>query len=124
MKDFLREVKYAYQRVRYGYDERIKWEFDSYFSQFIPPLKEFCNESKKQKVRKIKAWAVFLNFTGYPFEIQTSEYFAEVDCPSAFCPPTMAIFEKEGDAREAKRTCLNPKAQKVVPIEIIIHPTK
>lgn len=42
--NFINEIKYAYQRVKYGYDERIKWEFDSYFNQFIPPLKEFCIE--------------------------------------------------------------------------------
>ena len=48
IKDLIREVKYAYQRVRYGYDETIKWEFDSYFSQFIPPLKEFCEERLKE----------------------------------------------------------------------------
>ena len=47
IKNIIREVKYAYQRVRYGYDETIKWEFDSYFSQFIPPLKEFCEEQLK-----------------------------------------------------------------------------
>ncbi len=49
IKDWLREIKYAYQRVKYGYDERIKWEFDSYFNQFIPPLKEFCEYELRQK---------------------------------------------------------------------------
>ena len=44
MKDILREIKYAYQRVVRGYDERIFWEFDSYFSQFISPLKKFCEK--------------------------------------------------------------------------------
>ena len=42
MKDWIRQIKWAYQRVRYGYDETIMWEFDSYFAQFIPPLKKFC----------------------------------------------------------------------------------
>ena len=56
IKDIIKEVKYVYQRVRYGYDERIKWKFDSYFSQFIPSLKEFCieticeEESKKMNI--------------------------------------------------------------------------
>lgn len=36
--------KYPYQRIRYGYDERIKWQFDSYFERAIKPLKEFCQE--------------------------------------------------------------------------------
>ncbi len=44
MKDFFREIKYAYQRVRYGFDERLYWEFESYFAQFIPPLKQFCED--------------------------------------------------------------------------------
>ena len=48
IKNIIREIKYAYQRVVRGYDERIKWEFDSYFSQFIPPLKEFCEEELKE----------------------------------------------------------------------------
>ena len=48
IKDIIREIKYAYQRVRYGWDSRIKWGFDSYFSQFIPPLKEFCEEELKK----------------------------------------------------------------------------
>lgn len=37
-------LKYAYQRVIRGYDERIKWEFSNHFIQIIPPLKEFCKE--------------------------------------------------------------------------------
>jgi hypothetical protein len=40
--NILREIKYAYQRVRYGFDERIYWELDSYFEQFIPAIKKFC----------------------------------------------------------------------------------
>jgi hypothetical protein len=53
MKNILREIKYAYQRVVRGYDERIMWEFDSYFSQFIPPLKKFCeNELSEKEIMK------------------------------------------------------------------------
>lgn len=62
MKQWLRQIKWAYQRVRYGYDETIKWEFDSYFSQFIQPLREFCeaeldpedevNNPKRQEIYK------------------------------------------------------------------------
>ena len=69
-KDFFREIKYAYQRIRYGFDERIYWEFDSYFAQFIPPLKKFCqdehdpldihnpkrNEVYKTTLDLIRAW--------------------------------------------------------------------
>ena len=49
IKNIINEIYWAYQRVRYGYDSRIKWEFDSYFSQFIKPLKEFCQEELKEK---------------------------------------------------------------------------
>ena len=44
MKDFFREIKYAYQRVRYGYDERLLGDIEGYFHQFIKPIKEFCEE--------------------------------------------------------------------------------
>ena len=44
MKNWLRTIKWAYQRVRYGYDETIMWGFDGYFSQFIKPLKKFCEK--------------------------------------------------------------------------------
>lgn len=38
----LNNIKWAYQRVVRGYDDRIYWGFDSYFIQMIPALKEFC----------------------------------------------------------------------------------
>lgn len=37
-------IKYAYQRVVYGYDERIMWGFSDYFNQIIPALKKFCEK--------------------------------------------------------------------------------
>lgn len=42
MIEFLKEIKWAYQRVVKGYDDRIMWEFDSYFEQFIPAIEKFC----------------------------------------------------------------------------------
>lgn len=42
MKNILREIKYAYQRIVRGYDERLMWGFDSYLEQIIPAIKEFC----------------------------------------------------------------------------------
>ena len=53
--NILKEIQWAYQRVTRGYDDRIFWEFDSYFFQFIPAIKEFCigeleNEYIKDKV--------------------------------------------------------------------------
>ena len=38
----IKEIKYAYQRVVRGYDDRIYWGMGEYFSQFIPAIKEFC----------------------------------------------------------------------------------
>lgn len=38
----LNEIKWAWQRITRGYDERITWGFDVYFIQIIPALKEFC----------------------------------------------------------------------------------
>lgn len=40
--------KYPYQRIRYGYDERIKWGFDGYLSQIVHPLQEFCLEQLEE----------------------------------------------------------------------------
>ena len=48
IKNILREIKFGFQRMFRGYSDDIKWEFDSYFSQFIPPLKEFCEERLKE----------------------------------------------------------------------------
>lgn len=42
MKNIFREIKYAYQRVIRGYDERVFWGFDTYFLAVVPALKEFC----------------------------------------------------------------------------------
>lgn len=40
----IRQIKWAWQRVVRGYDDRVKWGFDGYFLQVIPALKEFCEE--------------------------------------------------------------------------------
>lgn len=42
--DLFKSVKYAWQRVVRGYDERIMWGFSDYFNQVIPALKEFCEK--------------------------------------------------------------------------------
>lgn len=36
------EIKWAYQRVVRGYDDRVRWGFDEYFLQVMPALREFC----------------------------------------------------------------------------------
>jgi len=47
IRDIINKIKWAYQRVVRGYDDTIKWEFDSYFSRFIRPLEEFCKSELK-----------------------------------------------------------------------------
>ena len=43
----IKEIKYAYQRVVRGYDDRIYWDMGAYFSQFIPAIKKFCENELK-----------------------------------------------------------------------------
>lgn len=45
---FLKTIKYAYQRVVRGYDDRIYWELDGYFDKFVDPIKKFCEEALKE----------------------------------------------------------------------------
>lgn len=40
----IRTIKFGFQRMFFGYSDDLYWEFDTYFSQFIPPIKKFCNE--------------------------------------------------------------------------------
>lgn len=47
----LKCIKYAYQRVVRGYDDRITWGFDGYFLAIIVPLKEFCENYLKDNER-------------------------------------------------------------------------
>ena len=42
MRNIYREVKWAWQRVVRGYDDRVFWGFDGYFMKIIPALEEFC----------------------------------------------------------------------------------
>lgn len=44
MKNIYLQIKWGFQRMFRGYDDRLKWDFESYFEQFIPALKEFCEE--------------------------------------------------------------------------------
>lgn len=83
-----KEIKYAYQRVRYGYDERIKWEFDTYFYQFIKPLKEFCEYELSEPEVKLnpKRYKVFtetLRLIGEIEKLSKSEEY--VRCDQAQC---------------------------------------
>jgi len=49
MRNIKREIKWAWQRVFRGYDDRIFWEFDSYFHQFIPAIEKFCVDTLLDK---------------------------------------------------------------------------
>lgn len=47
------ELKWAYQRVRYGYDDRIYWGFREYFDQFLDPLKKFCKQYATEEQKEL-----------------------------------------------------------------------
>lgn len=46
-KALSREIKWAYQRVVRGYDDRVYWGFDCYFLRVMPALKSFCEDYLK-----------------------------------------------------------------------------
>lgn len=45
--NILHEIKWAYQRVLRGYDDRVYWAFEDYFTQVLPALKDFCQQQLK-----------------------------------------------------------------------------
>lgn len=49
IKDILNEIKWAYQRVRRGYDDTIYWGLEDYLRQIIPAIEEFCLRNLKEK---------------------------------------------------------------------------
>lgn len=46
------EIKWAYQRVIRGYDDRVCWNLDVYFLNVIPAVKQFCIEELKNTATK------------------------------------------------------------------------
>lgn len=78
IKDMLLEIKWAYQRVRYGYDDRIKWSFDEYFLSLVKPIKEFCQDMIKNKdsqsEERIKVFSETLILIE---KLEATEYFME-----------------------------------------------
>lgn len=40
----INKIKWAYQRVVRGYDDRIFWDFEEYLDYIVPALKLFCEE--------------------------------------------------------------------------------
>lgn len=39
---YIKQIKWAWQRVVRGYDDRVYWSFEDYFLQVIPAIKNFC----------------------------------------------------------------------------------
>lgn len=50
IKNFFREIKWAYQRAVHGYDETVFWGFDDYlYNTFKEPIKIFCENALEDK---------------------------------------------------------------------------
>ena|SRR3990167_20164 len=49
IRDIYNEVKWAYQRVKRGYDDTIMWGLEGYFEQAIPAIENFCVENLEDK---------------------------------------------------------------------------
>ncbi|MBI4029163.1 MAG: hypothetical protein HY376_02250 [Candidatus Blackburnbacteria bacterium] len=49
IRDIYNEIKWAYQRVVRGYDDRVMWGLESYFAQVIPVIEKFCLENLANK---------------------------------------------------------------------------
>jgi inhibitor of KinA sporulation pathway (predicted exonuclease) len=47
MRNIINEIKWAWQRVVRGYDDRVYWGFDGYFLKIIPALEDFCKDYLK-----------------------------------------------------------------------------
>lgn len=62
MKNIYRQIKWAYQRVVRGYDDRVNWGFDFYFLDVMPELKKFCKgylENDTYRKNNPERFAVF-----------------------------------------------------------------
>ena len=45
----MKKIKWAWQRVVRGYDDRVMWGFEEYFEIFIPAIELHCNNWLKDK---------------------------------------------------------------------------
>ncbi|MBI4029090.1 MAG: hypothetical protein HY376_01875 [Candidatus Blackburnbacteria bacterium] len=45
IRDIYNEIKWAYQRVVRGYDDRVMWGLGYYFEQVTPAIEKFCREN-------------------------------------------------------------------------------
>jgi hypothetical protein len=43
----INQIKWAYQRVFRGYDDRIFWGFEEYLDYVVPAIQVFCEEELK-----------------------------------------------------------------------------
>jgi len=71
------EIKWAYQRVVKGYDDRIYWGFDSVIYNIQEPLKKFCLnylEDKKHSRLNPERTAVFKQTLFLIEQIENEEY--------------------------------------------------
>ena len=47
--NWIKEIKWAYQRIVRGYDDTIMWGLEEYFNQAIPAIEKFCLENLENK---------------------------------------------------------------------------
>lgn len=46
IKYFFRDIKYCYQRIRYGWCDRDTWDMDGWFLSIIPPMLQYFRDNK------------------------------------------------------------------------------
>lgn len=70
VKDFIREVKYAYQRVVRNFDERAVWGIDEHLSIILPQMiRQLRNELHGHPVKLTKKkWTTILSAIADGFE--------------------------------------------------------
>lgn len=88
MMYFLRRIKWAYQRLTRGFDDRIKWSFQEYLEDIIQPLKEFCEEELKElnpeNSKRTEIYTETLRLIADIDKMTTHDYYKEVNAYSAF----------------------------------------
>lgn len=78
----INQIKWAYQRVVRGYDDRIHWGFDEYLEQIIPAIKLFCEEelnadySMLNKKRE-KVFKKMLKLIDDHYKMDAKEYYSD-----------------------------------------------
>lgn len=53
MINIIREIKWAWQRVVKGYDDRVFWDFSDYFMAVMPALRIFCEEELRKEESRL-----------------------------------------------------------------------